>query len=100
MSFSFSFTAPSKALAKAEAVQRMKDVVESQNIHQVDTSHVLRTVDGAIDLLKDEAKRDRQVYVNVSGSLGWEHNPGLPMEAQHITSSSVSASAYYTTAKV
>lgn len=100
MSFSFFFTSPSKSAAKAEVVKRMQDVVSSQNIHQLDQSHVERVAAGAIDLLHDDAQGDRYIHVSVNGSVGWEHNSGLSLEEQRLTSSSVGASAYYTTKPV
>jgi siderophore synthetase component len=97
VSFSFNFTVPSKEAARAEVVRRMMEVVASQNIHQRDSKHVEITAFGAIDLLHDDAQNDRSIAVSVSGSLGWDHNPGLSVSEQRLTSTAVAASAYYTT---
>ncbi len=95
MSYSFTFQAADKAQAKEKAAAEFDKVVSSQPLHARDRDPVLAAVSAFVDLIADDESKD--IYVSVSGSVGWQSTlaPGgeatLPLSA-----ASVAVAAYHT----
>lgn len=90
MSYSISFTVPTKAEAKARVASEMDNIVASQPVHAKDRDPVIAVAGSFIDLLRDDDSKD--VQVQISGYLvydGYSFDP-----TPNLTTASVSAIAY------
>jgi hypothetical protein len=69
MSYSFTFRAPSKAEAKTRVAAELAKVAANHPINRIGQSEAEAATAAFIDLLPDDDSKD--VYVSVSGSVGW-----------------------------
>lgn len=72
MSYSFYFTAPSKDDAKRQVAEKMADIVKQQPNHKVDQEAAVNAAGAFIDVVH-EPREGEEVYVSMSGSVGWRH---------------------------
>lgn len=73
MSYSFSFTVPTKDEAKAKVVSEFVSVVAQQPNHSKDADQAAENAYEAIDLLADDETQD--IRVECYGSLMWSTDP-------------------------
>lgn len=88
MSYSFNFTAETKAQAKQRVITELDQVVQQQPIHSTDREQAQSAAHAFIDLVP-EPGADECIYVNVNGSVGWSGS----QEAANVKSASVNVSA-------
>lgn len=94
MSFSFNFTANTKAQAKARITEEMSKVVAQYGIeHSHDAHAAIAAGHAYIDVLADDPGKG--ISVQMYGSLGYQM-PTVPDGALHISSAGVSVSATHT----
>jgi hypothetical protein len=95
MSFSFNFTAATKAHAKVRVTEEMAKVVANYGVeHATDMPAAIAAAHAYIDVLKDDPTKD--VYVSMHGSVSYVYPAGAPVE---LSSAGVSISAGHTMAK-
>lgn len=70
MSYSFSVTASTKALAVEQVCSKFDEVVVAQPNHVVDKDAAIAAAKSFVDLLREPSEFD-QVSVSVSGYLSW-----------------------------
>lgn len=75
MSYSFSVTADAKADAKQKIAENFDNIVNGQPSHAADRDAVVAASNAFVDLLSDPPE-GQEIYVNVYGSLGWDHQVG------------------------
>lgn len=90
MSYSFSAKAATKAEAKVLIAEKLAEVSVNQPNHERDIVQAQVAADMFVDLLATDPTK--VVFVNVSGSLGWDYAGAV--DPVKITSSNVSVSAY------
>lgn len=87
MSYSFSVRAATKADAIAKVAEEFGRVVASQPIHAADRDGVVAAATAFVNMLGDDA--DKDVCVNVNGSVGWNVPMGPDNPTPPLTSGSV-----------
>lgn len=96
MSFSFGFTAASKALAKTEVVRKMAQTVREQPVHAVDAVAVIETAHRYIDGLVDPAE-GQVIGGTISGSVGGDID-WTTGTVNAVAGANIGVSVYLTTA--
>ncbi|WP_225031794.1 hypothetical protein [Paraburkholderia sp. XV] len=91
MSYSISFTVPTKAEAKARVASEMDAIVASQPLHRIDRDPVVAIAGSFIDLLRDDDSKDVQVIL--SGYLSYDGHSFDDVKP-NLNTLSVSAVAY------
>lgn len=87
MSYSFTITAATKALAAEKAAMEFDQIVSVQPNHAKDREHALANLLSVLELMADDDTQD--VRVSCSGSLMWIS------DADQITGGNINASAWY-----
>lgn len=91
MSFSFNFTAPTKAQAKVRVAEEMSRVVANYGVEHAHDAHAaVAAAHAYIDVLADDP--DKDIHVLMSGSLTYQM-PTAPDEPIHISWTNVSVGA-------
>ena len=91
MSYSFSVRGTTKANVMEKAAAEFDKVVAAQPIHSADRAHAQSAVAGLVSVLPDG--NDKQdIYVSVSGSVGWTGERGTADQVLASASLNVSAS--------
>jgi hypothetical protein len=85
MSYSFGVQAPTKKEAEEKVSHELVKVIESQSMHKKDADQAANAAFSMIALLREDETKD--IYVSVSGSIGWEADESL-------NSASVNVHAY------
>lgn len=75
MSYSFSVTAGTKMDATGQIREQFDAIVASQPRHAADKEAAVVAAQTLVRLL-DEPSEGDEIYVNMSGSLGWRHDGG------------------------
>ncbi len=88
MSYSFSARGRTKEEAIAAVAAELDKVVAAQPIHAADRDQALATATAFVNVLPENGEKD--VYVSVSGSVGWE---GTYPDSHVIANASISANA-------
>lgn len=91
MSYSFSVKAATKAAAKVAVAVELAKVVSGQPNHERDVVQAQVAADMFIDLLI-EPTEPKLIFVNMSGSLGWDYAGAV--DPVSITSSNFSIGAW------
>lgn len=92
MSYSFSFTAPTKFDAKERFAAEFDRVVGGQPAHATERKAAIAHADAMIDLLPDPLTT-QAVSVSANGSVAWVSQPATGFEfGDHSTVMSVSCS--------
>lgn len=97
MSYSFDFTAPSKAEAKHRVTRELKNIADQQPSHHKDHHATVVAAHAFIDMLADDPAMDVQVHVH--GSVGWHWESDDPHALgpnARFTNASVAVSAWHT----
>ncbi len=89
MSYSFNTKGANKTEAIGSVKDAMANVVAGQPVHARDQEQAIAAADAMVSLLHDDPAKD--VYVTVSGSLGWDRGPA---GEEQFTSANVQVSAY------
>lgn len=89
MSYSFSVRGTTKAEVTSKISDELAKVVASQPIHAADRAQAQAAAEAFVALIPPSAD-NKDFYVSVSGSLGWNGNLG---EGHVVTSASVNVSA-------
>lgn len=90
MSYSFQVSAPTKADAKAQIVEKFAEVLVAQPSHKVDVEAATACAHAMVDVLHDDDSEGVRVACNGSLSGTWANGSDL----SRITSASCTVTAY------
>lgn len=73
MSYSFSVAEATKEAAKQSIADAFDEMVKGQPVHSKDRDPAVAAAQAFVDVLGDPTD-EQEVYVNMHGSLGWQHD--------------------------